>query len=97
MQFVIDNGMRSGIPDRETRAATVTLYTDVAAFMRALGVESTRDIAVLVVTPTGEILARVSGRYSEKTAAPIERALVAPHRRASGLPLHPRLSNHEQR
>jgi hypothetical protein len=97
MQFVIDNGMRSGIPDRETRAATVTLYTDVAAFMRALGVESTREIAVLVVTPTGEILARVSGRYSEKTAAPIEKALVPPHPRASGRPLHPRLSNREKR
>jgi hypothetical protein len=77
MQFVIDNGMRSGIPDRENRAATVTLYTDVAAFTRALGVESTKEIAVLVVTPTGGILARVSGRYSAEAAAPIERALRA--------------------
>jgi hypothetical protein len=77
MQFVIDNGMRSGIADRETRAATVTLYTDVAAFMRALGVESTKEIAVIVVTPTGGILARVSGRYSEEAAVPIERVLSA--------------------
>ena len=75
MQFVIDNGMRSGITDRETRAATVTLYTDVAAFRLALGIKSTREIAVLVVTPTGEILARVSGRYTEGAAAPIEKAL----------------------
>jgi hypothetical protein len=49
----------------------------VAAFMRALGVESTKEIAVLVVTPTGGILARVSGRYSEEAAVPIERALSA--------------------
>ena len=77
MQFVIDNGMRSGITDRETRAATVTLYMDVPAFMRAIGVESTKEIAVLVVTPTGGILARVLGRYSEEAAVPIERALSA--------------------
>jgi hypothetical protein len=77
MQFVIDNGMRSGITDRETRAATVTLYTDVAAFRQALGIGSTKEIAVLVVTPTGGILARVSGRYTEEAAAPIEKALSA--------------------
>jgi hypothetical protein len=75
MQFIIDNGMRSGITDRDARAATVTLYTDVPAFMRATGMESTREIAVLVVTPAGAILARASGRYGEETAAPIERAL----------------------
>jgi hypothetical protein len=77
MQFVIDNGMRSGITDRETRAATVTLYTDVAAFVQALDLESTKKIAVLVVTPTGGILARASGRYREEAAVPIERALSA--------------------
>jgi hypothetical protein len=77
MQFVIDNGMRSGITDRETRAATVTLYTDVAAFTRALGIGSTKEIVVLVVTPTGGILARVSGRYTAEAAAPVERALSA--------------------
>jgi hypothetical protein len=77
MQFIIDNGMRSGITDRETRAATVTLYTDVTAFTKALGIGSTKEIAVLVVTPAGAILARVSGRYTEETAAPVEKALSA--------------------
>jgi hypothetical protein len=38
MRFVIDNGMRSGITDREARAATVTLYTDVKAFTGVLGI-----------------------------------------------------------
>lgn len=75
MQFIIDNGMRSGIADRDARAATITLYTDVPAFTRAIGVQSTGEIAVLVVTPAGAILARASGRYSEEAAAPIESAL----------------------
>ncbi len=78
MQFVIDSGMRSGIPDRETRAATVTLYTNVKAFKRALGIRTTRQIVVLLVTPEGEVRAQVSGRYSSKTAAPIATVLDAP-------------------
>jgi hypothetical protein len=77
MQFVIDNGMRSGIPDRETRAATVTLYTNVKAFARALGIRTTRQIAVQVVTPGGEVLGHVSGRYSAEGAASINKALNA--------------------
>jgi hypothetical protein len=75
MRFVIDNGMRSGIPDRETRAATVTLYTNVRAFRRALGIRATRQISVLLVTPAGEVLGHVSGRYSGETASSINRVL----------------------
>ncbi len=77
MQLVIEDGMRSGIPDRETRAATVTVYTDVKAFTRALGIRTTRQIAVLVVTPAGRILGRVSGRYSAEAAASIDKVLSA--------------------
>jgi hypothetical protein len=77
MQFVIDNGMRSGIPDRETRAATVTLYTGVKAFTRAIGIQTTQQIAVVVVTPAGEVLAHVSGRYAAEAAASINKVLDA--------------------
>jgi hypothetical protein len=77
MQFLIDNGMRSGIPDRETRAATVTLYTNVKALTRALGIRTTRQIAVLVVTPAGEVLGHVSGRYTAEAAASINEVLNA--------------------
>jgi hypothetical protein len=45
--------------------------------VQALDLESTKKIAVLVVTPIGGILARASGRYSEEAAVPIERALSA--------------------
>ena len=75
--------MRSGIPDRETRAATVTLYTGVKAFTRALGIQTTRQIAVLVVTPAGEVLAHVSGRYAAEAAASINKVLDAGSRRTT--------------
>lgn len=75
MQFVIGNGMRSGIRDTETRAATVTLYVDVGAFARSLGIPTTREIAVLVVTPAGRILGQVTGRCRPEAAASILAAL----------------------
>jgi hypothetical protein len=75
MRFIIDNGMRSGISDTATRASTITLYIDVKAFTRDLGLETTKSIAVFVVRPSGEILARASGRYSEEGAATIGAAL----------------------
>jgi hypothetical protein len=71
----IDGGMRSGIPDPNLRASTVTLYIDVAPFVKALGVESTKRIAALVITPSGEILGRSSGRYTAAAAAPLAEAL----------------------
>jgi hypothetical protein len=77
MRFIIDNGMRSGIHDTATRASTITLYIDVKAFTRDLGLETTKSIAVFVVRPSGEILARASGRYSEEGAATIGAALEA--------------------
>ncbi len=78
MQFVIDNGMRSGVPDRETRAATVPLYTNVKAFTRALGIRTTLQIVVLLVTPEGGVRAQASGRYSAEAAEPIATVLDAP-------------------
>jgi hypothetical protein len=77
MRFIIDNGMRSGIKDTAARASTITLYIDVQEFTRALGLQDTQQIAVVVATPAGEILARVMGRYSETGAAEISRALNA--------------------
>ena len=77
MRFIIDNGMRSGIHDPSARASTITLYTNVKAFMRELGLDSTKTIAVFVVRPSGEIIARANGRYSEEAAAMIGVALEA--------------------
>ena len=73
----IDGGMRSGIPDNDTRASTVTLYLDVPVFVRALGIESTKTITVLLVTRSGEILARTTGSYSPEAAAPLVSSLDA--------------------
>lgn len=73
----IDGGMRSGIRDTQIRASTITLYLDVGAFTRALEIESTKSISVVLTKPSGEVLAMVSGPFSDETAAPIVAALDA--------------------
>jgi hypothetical protein len=76
IRSLIENGMRSGIKDPAARASTVTLFLNAKEFAGALGLSTTRVIAVLVVTPSGEILAQTTGRYSEQGAAELSRALA---------------------
>ncbi len=58
-QRYIDGGMRSGIPDPAARARTITIYTDVAAFNRALDITARRVQAMLV--EGGRVTWRASG------------------------------------
>lgn len=80
---MIDGGMRVGIPDRQAREATITLYLKKDAFRRALDLPHENDIYVLVVDRQGHVLWRTSGRNSaEKSAALqefLEKAMAASH------------------
>ncbi len=64
----VNEGMRAGIPDPVSRQRTVTLYLDLAAFMRSLDITSRNDVHVLLVTNAGDILWRTTGPYSPDTA-----------------------------
>ncbi len=57
----IDGGMTSGIGDPDVLARTITVYTDVAAFQRALAIPGSDDVHALVVTRDGTVLARGLG------------------------------------
>jgi hypothetical protein len=57
----IDGGMTSGIGDPDVLARTITIYTDVARFQRALGIRGGEEVHALVVTRDGTILARGAG------------------------------------
>jgi len=62
-QWFINNGMRSGIPDRSARAATVTLYLDKEPFKDALVIQTEAQIYILLVDGNGKILWRESGLW----------------------------------
>jgi len=74
----IDGGMRSGIPDRSTREATITVYINKAPFKAALGITSESRIHVLLLDGEGRVVHRELG---SATPAGVQRL-----RTALGLP-----------
>lgn len=67
----IDGGMATSIRVPRVLARTITVYTDVAAFQRALGIRDSADVHALVVTREGEVLARATGEPTENGLAAI--------------------------
>ncbi len=63
---IIDNGMRAGIPSRDTRRRTITLYIDKELFKKKLEIPDESDIYLFLVTNEGEILWTESGAISEE-------------------------------
>ncbi|MBE7381972.1 MAG: hypothetical protein F6J95_011235 [Leptolyngbya sp. SIO1E4] len=61
----LDQWMIGGIQDEAARARTITLYLDVAAFNQVLGIDTTDEIQLLLITPGGEILWRETGAFSD--------------------------------
>ncbi|UCH04435.1 MAG: hypothetical protein JSW05_12855 [Candidatus Thorarchaeota archaeon] len=63
---MLDNGMRAGIPSRETRRRTITLYIDKEPFKDQLAIPDERDVHLFLVTPEGEVLWNASGEFNEE-------------------------------
>lgn len=62
LRWVIDTGMRGGIPDKQQRARTVTLYLDKKPFLATLQITSEATIHALLINRKGEIVWREQGR-----------------------------------
>jgi hypothetical protein len=76
-RFFLDEGMRAGIQGREARERVFTLYVDVAALNRQIGVESTQEITLLLVRPDGEIVWRETGAWTAEKGVSLEETLEA--------------------
>lgn len=69
-QFMLNEGMRAGIPDQKARERTITLYLNKTSFLNKLGIDSQEKIQILLVTKAGEVLFREEGKFTpEKEAA----------------------------
>ena len=75
MRWIINTGMRGGIPSKEVRSHVWTAYTKKKAFMEACGMTTTKDVYALVVNRSGKIIAMESGNYSKKGAEVLRKAL----------------------
>jgi hypothetical protein len=68
-QWMLNNGMKMGIPDLHTRETTITLYLDLAAFCRALAIPNLEQVELFLVTRAGDILWRERGAYTPEKLA----------------------------
>jgi hypothetical protein len=69
MAWFIDGGMRSGIPDDAARSRTITLYTDVARFREALGMETDEQIYAVLLDADARVLLVEPSVFTEGAAA----------------------------
>jgi hypothetical protein len=72
MRFMIDGGMRMGIPDKKIRDRTITLYLEKRRFMKNLGIENDEDILTYILNAKGEIFSTVKGKYNPEKATKIK-------------------------
>jgi hypothetical protein len=83
-RWFIDNGMRSGIPKKETRAKVVTLYVeDRAKWLKQVGIAGPEQTYAVLVGPSGQIVSVAAqselnseadmAAFLNKAAAPTEK------------------------
>ncbi|WP_370227480.1 hypothetical protein [Cognatishimia sp.] len=77
MKSVIDNGMRSGIVDRNMRARTITIYESAASVNAPLGFSGRNQIRVLIVTQSGEVLWSTSGPATSAQVTELQAVFTA--------------------
>jgi hypothetical protein len=75
LRWIIDSGMRRGIPDPKARARTITLYIDKAPFLKALGIADENRIYCFLVDRTGRVLWRADGVFEESKGLSLRDAL----------------------
>ena len=74
-RWFINRGMRSGIPDREARARTITLYLDKSSFKKALNLPDENQIYAVLVDRAGRVYWRAEGDFDGKKAASLQQVL----------------------
>lgn len=72
----IDGGMASSIKVPRVLARTITVYTNVSAFQAVVGIPDSSQVQACVVTPEGEVLARVPGEPTDAGWHTIAEALA---------------------
>ena len=75
MRWIINTGMRGGIPSKEVRSHVWTAYTNKKVFMESCGMTSPKDVYAMVVDRSGKIIAMESGNFSKKGAEVLLKAL----------------------
>ena len=76
-QFMLNEGMRAGIPDQQARENTITLYLDKTRFLEQLGIQSEAEIRVMLVKKDGSILWHGGGIFTHEKGSHLEDVLLS--------------------
>lgn len=71
----IDGGMRSGIPDKNARERTITLYINKNAFRKELNIPDEKTIYILLINKDGKVLWRTQGSFTDEKLGNLENAV----------------------
>ncbi len=75
-RWMINSGMRAGIPNVEVRKHTITLYLDKAEFRQQLAIPDETSIHILLLDANGEIQWRTTGAYDEEKGNALRKVLM---------------------
>ena len=75
MRWFINTGMRTGIPDKNARERTITLYIDKDPFKKSLQIPDEKQIYAMVVDRSGNVLWRATGPYDEANGESLQQFL----------------------
>ncbi len=73
---MIDGGMRGGIPSKDTRGRTITLYIDKAPFKEALDIPTEDTLYLYLVDREGTIMWTETGELTDEKATSLEDAIA---------------------
>lgn len=76
MRPIIARGMRGGVTDPQARDVTITLYTNVDAFRRALGLSSNATTYALLLDRAGVVRWRGEGPFTDAQGAALRGAVA---------------------
>jgi len=74
--FMIDGGMRAGIPNKQVRDRTITLYINKSQFKKVLEIPNESTIYLFLINKKGEILWRERGVYDDSKAQKLTDCLL---------------------
>ena len=63
-RLFLNEGMRAGIPNNDTRARTITLYLNKETFRQALEIENEQSMWLYLFAKSGKVIWRTEGIYT---------------------------------
>jgi hypothetical protein len=75
-QWLLNEGMRAGIPNPKTRAHTITLYLNKISFRKALGFPDEDHIYILVIDQRGQVLYQLRGPHTPESETSLRAFLL---------------------